>query len=55
MYVCLKAHHVILPGWIQDQTYNIGSPNLRDGMLCRIHLQSDDPDVLKHDAERDQL
>ena len=43
----------------QDQTYNIGSSDLREGvlddMLHRIHLQSDDPDVLKHDAERDQL
>ena len=31
----------------QDQTYNIGSPDLRedalDDMLHRIHLQSDDP------------
>ena len=43
----------------QDQTYNVGSPDLRedvlDDVLCRIHLQSDDPDVLEHDAERDQL
>ena len=43
----------------QDQTYNIGSPDLREDalndMLCRIHLQSDDPDILEHDAERDQL
>ena len=43
----------------QDQTYNISSPDLRkdvlDDMLHRIHLQSDDPDVLEHDAERDQL
>ena len=43
----------------QDQTYNIGSPDLRedalDDMLRRICLQSDDPDVLEHDAERDQL
>ena len=43
----------------QDQTYNIGSPYLRedalDDMLHRIYLQSDDPDVLEHDAERDQL
>ena len=43
----------------QEQTYNISSQDLRedalDDMLCRIHLQSDDPDVLEHDAERDQL
>ena len=43
----------------QDQTYNISSPDLREDalndMLGRIHLQSDDPDVLEHDAERDQL
>ena len=43
----------------QDQTYNIGSPDLRedalDDMLHRICLQSDDPDVLENDAERDQL
>ena len=43
----------------QDQTYNIGSPDLReealDDMLHRIHLQSDDPGILEHDAERDQL
>ena len=43
----------------QDQTYNIGSPDLRkdalDDMLCRICLQSDDPDILEHDAERNQL
>ena len=43
----------------QDKTYNIGSPDLRkdalDDMLCRICPQNDDPDVLEHDAERDQL
>ena len=43
----------------QEQTYNIRSPDLRedalDDILHRIHLQSDDPDVLEHDAERDQL
>ena len=43
----------------QDQTYNIGSPDLRedavDDMQCRIHLQSDDPDVLEHDVERDHI
>ena len=43
----------------QEQTKNISSPDLRedalDNMLCRIHLQIDDPDVLEHDAERDQL
>ena len=43
----------------QDQTYNIGSPDLRedalDDMLCRIHLQSDDPNILEQKAERDQL
>ena len=39
----------------QDQTYNIGSPDLRedalDDMLHRIHLQSDDPDALEHDTK----
>ena len=43
----------------QEQTCNISSPDLReyalDDMLHRIHLQSDDPDILEHDAERDQL
>ena len=43
----------------QDQTYNIGSPDLREDaladMLCRIHLQSDDSDILEHDTERDRL
>ena len=43
----------------QDQTYNIGYPDLRedalDDMLHRIHLQSDNPEVLECDAERDQL
>ena len=43
----------------QDQTYNIGSPDLRedalDDMLRRIRLQSDDPENLESDAERDQL
>ena len=43
----------------QDQTYNIGSPYLRedtlDDILCRICLQSYDPEVLECDAERDQL
>ena len=43
----------------QDQTYNIISLDLRedtlDDVLCRICLQSDDPDVLEHDAERHQL
>ena len=43
----------------QDQTYNIGSPDLRkdalDDMLCRLHLQSDDPEILEQEAERDQL
>ena len=42
-----------------DQTYNIGSPDLRednlDDILHRIHLLSDDPEVLECDAERDQL
>ena len=35
----------------QDQAYSIASPDLRedapDDMLCRIHLQSDDPDILE--------
>ena len=42
----------------QDQAYNISSPDLWDALddkLCRICLQGDDPDVLEHDAERDQL
>ena len=43
----------------QDQTYSIGSPDLRedalDDMLCRICLQSDDPDILEQEVERDQL
>ena len=42
----------------QDQTYSTGSPDLRedalDDMLHRIHLQSDDPDILGQE-ERDQL
>ena len=38
-----------------DQTYSIGSPDLReDDMVWRIRLQSDDPEVLECDAERDQ-
>ena len=41
----------------EDQMYNISSPDLRedalDDMLCRIHLQSDDPDLLEQEAERD--
>ena len=43
----------------QDQTYSIGAPDLRedalDDMLHRIHLQSDDPELLEQEAERDQL
>ena len=43
----------------QDQTYSIGSPYLREDaladMLHRICLQSDDPDDLEKEAERDQL
>ena len=43
----------------KDQTYSIGSPDLRedalDDMLCRICLQSDDPDILQQEAEREQL
>ena len=39
-----------------DQTYNIGSPDLRqddpDDILHRICLQSDDPGTLESDAER---
>ena len=42
-----------------DQMYSVGSPDLRenalDDMLHRIHLQSDDPDILEQEAERDQL
>ena len=41
----------------QDQTYSIGSPDLRedtlDDMLHRICLQSDDPELLEQEAERD--
>ena len=43
----------------QDQMYSIGTSDLRedalDDMLCRIHLQSDDPDILEQEAERDQM
>ena len=43
----------------QDQMYSIGSPDLRedalDDMLHRIHLQSDDQELLEQKAERDQL
>ena len=43
----------------QDQMYSIGSLDLRedalDDMLHRIHLQSDNPDILEQEAERDQL
>ena len=43
----------------QDQTCRSGSPDLRedalDDMLHRIHLQSDDPELLEQEAERDQL
>ena len=50
-------HHSV---WMdQDQTYSIGAPDLRkdalDDMLHRIHLQSDDPELLEQEAERDQL
>ena len=42
-----------------EQTYSIGTSDLRedvlDDMLHRIHLQSDDPDFLEQEAERDQL
>ena len=42
-----------------DQMYSIGSPDLRedalDDMLHRIHLQSDDRDILEQEAERDQM
>ena len=42
----------------RDQMYYLSSPDLRedalDDMMCRIHLQSDDPDFLE-EAERDQL
>ena len=42
-----------------DHTYNIGSPDLRedalDDMLRRIRFQSNDPETLESDAERDQL
>ena len=43
----------------REQPYNTGSPDLRedalDDMLHRIHLQSDDPEYMKQEAERDQL
>ena len=42
-----------------DQTYSTGSSDLREDalndMFHRIHLQSDDPEILESDAERDQL
>ena len=41
-----------------EQTYSIGTSDLEDAlddMLCRIHLQSEDPDFLEQEAERDQL
>ena len=42
-----------------EQTYSIGTSDLRedslDDMLHRIHLQSDDPDFLEQETERDQL
>ena len=41
----------------REQTCNIGSPDLRedalDDMLRRVHLQSDDPEYLEEEAERD--
>ena len=50
-------HHSIRV--VQDQTYSVGSPDLRedalDDMLHRIRLQSDDPEYLEQEAERDQL
>ena len=58
-FVLLLAYMSVSLRMNPDQTYNIGSPDLRedalDDMLHRIHLQSDDPEVLEHDAERDQL
>ena len=43
----------------RDQMYYLSSPDLRedalDDMMCRIHLQSDDPDLFEQEAERDQL
>ena len=51
-------HHSIMMDHL-EQTYSIGSPDLREDaledMLCRIHLQSYDPEFLKQEAERDQL
>ena len=48
-------HHSVR--WIRNN--HISSADLRedalDDMLHRICLQSDDPDILEHDAERDQL
>ena len=42
----------------RDQTYYLSSPDLRedtlDDMMHRIHLQSDDLDILE-ETERDQL
>ena len=50
-------HHSIRMEW--DQMYSISSSDLKedtlDDMLCRIHLQSDDPDLLEQEFERDQL
>ena len=52
-----RAHHST--SMDRDQTYNIGSPDLREDalndMLQRIHIQSDDPEVLESNAEKDQL
>ena len=43
----------------RDQTYYLSSPDLRedtlDDMMWRIHLQSDDLDLLEQEAEKDQL
>ena len=43
----------------QEQTYNVGSPELRqdalDDMPHRIHLQSDDPETFESDTEMNQL
>ena len=59
MCLSLKVHHITEIRMDQEQTYNIGSPDLREDalgdMLCRIHLQSDDQEYFKQEAERDQL
>ena len=43
----------------QDQTFPMVNTDLRedtlDNMFRRIHFQTDDPEVLERESERDQL